>query len=176
MTGAKVILLVALMAALVVPAIALANGGTIQVSNRLAGPYLLTVFTSPSPARVGIVDVSVLIQRPGSDEAVLDGHVVVTAQPVGGAGAGASYSATHEQATNKLYYATNVDLPVEGRWRIEVRAFGPEGEGSVEFEVEATRESLLDRPLLLIGLMAIPLVAVAWWLARGRSIQGSHPA
>ncbi len=161
-----------LLAGAAVPPRALANGGTIQLSSRQAGPYLLTVFTSPSPIRVGIVDVSALVQRPGSNEAVLDAHVMVSAEPVGHQGPGGNFSATHDQATNKLYYAANVDLPTEGRWRIEVQLFGPDGDGSADFEVEATRESLLDRPLLLVGLMVVPLIGILWWLTRSRRAPG----
>ncbi|MHB0870730.1 MAG: FixH family protein [Chloroflexota bacterium] len=176
MPSARYILLAILVAALAAAPRALANGGTIQLSSQPAGPYLVTVFTSPSPVRVGIVDVSVLIQRPDSNEAVLDAHVVVSVQPVDHVGPADTFSATHEQATNKLYHATNVDLPTEGRWRIEVQAFGPEGDGAVGFELDVSRESLLDRPLQLAMLMAIPLVVVAWWLTRGKRPQGNGDA
>lgn len=164
---AVTLLLASLLVALASGGRALANGGMIQVAGKPIGPYLVTVFTSPSPLRVGVVDVSALVQRAGSQEPVLDARVTVTTEPVGHAGPGGSFEATHEQATNKLYYAANVDLPAEGRWRIALQVSGPEGEGTVAFEVEASRESLLDRPLLLMALMVLPLIPIAWWLSRG---------
>lgn len=160
--------------------LALANGGTIQVSRQPAGPYEITVQTSPSPIRVGEVDVSVLVQRAGADELVQDAQVTVTAEPVTARPGTASRSeATHEQATNKLFYAANVDLPTEGRWRIGVDVRHPTlGAGSVRFEVDASQASLLDGPLLLLGLMLLPLLFVVQWRRRsrsGRRVEPWHP-
>ncbi len=146
----------------------LANGGTIQVASEPAGPYEVTVFTSPSPIRVGLVDVSVLVQRAGSDDLVHDARVLVTAEPIGHAGPAGTFDATREQATNKLFYAAKFKLPVAGRWRLGVRVSGPLGHGAVRFEVEATRATLLDRPLVVVLLVALPVVLILWWLSRPR--------
>lgn len=149
--------------------VASANGGTVQISNAPAGPYQLSAFTNPSPVRVGTVDVSVLVQPTGSTDVVPDAIVMVTAAAVGHEGAMETFVASHELATNKLYYAANVALPSEGRWRIEVIVLGAAGEGTAAFEVDATRETLLDRPVVLLGFVAVPVVALlAWILVRGR--------
>lgn len=138
----------------------LANGGTVRLSNEPAGPYQVSAFTSPSPLRTGTVDVSVLVQRLGTGEQVPDVQVTVTVEPAGGQGDRRSYQATHEQATNKLYYAANVQIPAEGRWRISIDVVGQSGAGSAAFEVEATPAGLLDNPLLLIGLLAAPVAGL----------------
>ncbi len=144
----------------------LANGGTVQVSNAAAGPYQLSVFTSPSPIRVGTVDVSVLVQRAESTEVVDGVAVAVQVEPAGGQVGGGTYEATRERATNKLFYAADVSLPAEGRWRMRVAADGPDGSGSVAFEVEATREAAPGSPLLMAGIVAAPALLVLGWLLR----------
>jgi hypothetical protein len=149
------------------PAISFANGGTIQVSNQRTGPYVITVFTDPTPIRVGVVDVSVLLQREVGSEVVRDARVTVVAEPVGHHGRGGSYEATHERATNRLYYAADVQLPEEGRWKLTVQVAGEMGEGEVTFEVEASHGTLLDTPLLLALLAAPPALLLLWWLSRG---------
>lgn len=148
-----------------------ANGGTVQISSQPAGPYQVSVFTAPSPITVGMVDVSVLVQKPGSTDLVEGVQVTVTADPVGHTGEAGEFEATHEQATNKLYYAADVPLQSEGRWRIGVQLSGAQGEGATSFEVDATPESLLDRPLTVALLVAVPVLAVlAWLLGSGRKL------
>ncbi|HEX9015295.1 MAG TPA: hypothetical protein VF960_04750, partial [Chloroflexota bacterium] len=56
-----------------------ANGGTVQISSVPSGPYQLSAFTSPNPIRVGIVDVSVLVQPAGSTDVVPEATVRVSA-------------------------------------------------------------------------------------------------
>ncbi len=159
------ILLVMVAAAAVTAVPAMANGGTIQLSNRAAGPYALTVYTSPTPIRTGTADVSVMVQKAGSDELVNDARVVIQVQPAGSDAVQGSYAATHEQATNKLFYAANVPFPSEGRWRVTVRVEAvAAGVGEVSFETDVTPASLLDSPLMVVQLAALPLLLIALWL------------
>jgi hypothetical protein len=164
---ARTLILALCLFAVLAPA-GLANGGTVQVSEHVSGPYQLSVFTSPSPIRVGTVDVSVLVQRPGSNEVVQDAVVLVSVQGVQSGTPAEVYEATHEQATNKLYYAANVHLPIEGRWAMEVVVLGQQGEATASFEVQATRETLMDRPAVLAAIIALPVVLVLGWMALGK--------
>ncbi len=148
-----------------------ANGGKLQVGNRQAGPFELTVFTDPTPIRVGTVDVSVAVQRAGTSDFVPDARVTVGTQPLGLAAPGGTFAATHERATNKLFYAADVILPAAGRWLIAVQVASELGEGSVSFEVEATEPSLLDDPLVVMLFAAPPLLLILWWVARTRRRQ-----
>jgi hypothetical protein len=147
---------------------ALANGGKIQVAGQRAGPYEVTVFTDPTPIRVGVVDVSVAVQKAGTDDVVRGAQVAVTAAPIGHAGGGGTFAATHELATNKLFYAADVHLPAAGRWRIEVAVAGELGEGKVAFEVTAEEASLFEDPVALALLALPPLALAAWWFSRSR--------
>lgn len=158
-----------LLSALVLPAqVARANGGIIRLAQERAGPYELTVMTSPSPIRVGSVDVSAMVERAGTGELVQEARVVVTAEPIGHAGTSGMFEATRERATNKLFYAADVQLPTDGRWRIGVQVSGRLGEGAVSFEVEASPPSLFDNPMLVLLLAVLPIGVILWWLSRAR--------
>lgn len=141
----------------------LANGGTVRISRAPVGPYLVTVYSSPTPLRTGEVDVSVLVQD--SANRVLDVPVRVEARPLRlGEGAEAQpirQRATRAQATNKLFKAAKFDVAAPGEWafRVEVAEAG-----SVGFEATVARTTLLDRPWLLTVLVLLPLAVVGWLL------------
>jgi hypothetical protein len=150
----------------------LANGGTVRISREAVGPYLVSVFTSPTPLRTGEVDVSVLVQDTVR-EAVLDVPVMVEARPVGFDGAAVRYEATRRQATNRLFKAAKFPLTEAGDWELRVRVGDDEG-GEVSFRVELTDPTILDRPYVLAALILVPLLALGWFLL-GREKDGSGP-
>jgi hypothetical protein len=78
-----------------------------------AGPYEVSVCTSPGPILVEYVDVSAMVQRPGG-ELVQDAQVGVSAKPSSAQASGPSVQATHDQATNKLFYAAPVAVGATG--------------------------------------------------------------
>lgn len=166
MNGVWLWLLLVALAFALCAAPALGNGGTVQVAGEPAGPYEVSVSTSPSPLVVGPIDVSVLVQQAGTRDYVHDARVVVTAEPLGSSGRGVTSEATHEQATNKLFYAAKFELPTEGRWRIRVDVRGAAGAGLVHFEVDVTKPTLLDRPLLAAALITLLAVPLLWWVSR----------
>lgn len=170
--------LVAIMAALSLafagPSSVSANGGTIQVSMERAGPYEVTVLTDPSPIRVGTVDVSVMVELPGGD-LVQDARVMVTARSMGDPRGGGTYEATHDRATNKLFYAADVPVSKAGPWQVEVMIIGSQGEGAVSFEIEASDPTILDRlPLLVLVAILVSLIVVSGAM-RYRIAQGQRP-
>jgi len=143
-----------------------ANGGTIQVPEQPVGPYLVTVYTSPSPFRAGPVDISVVVfdqQR----ALVNDAQVTVTTEPLGHAGSGGSYPATHDQADIKSYYAAKFDLPASGQWRITVDVQGAQGSGTTTFDVDAGAAPLISVPFLVALLLLVPL-GIGWRLAQAQ--------
>lgn len=159
----RVVAAIAAGALLLAPALPLlANGGTVQVSRAAVGPYIVSVFTSPTPLRTGEVDVSVLVQD-SVREAVVDVPVVVVAEPVGHAAAPLRHEATRAQATNRLFKAAKFPVTEPGDWRLGVEVGGAEG-GSVAFEVTLTDPTLLDRPYLLAALVLLPLLVLGWLL------------
>jgi len=96
---------------------AFGDGGAVQFQQE-AGPFLITLLTSPTPLRAGMVDFSVLVQSHEIRDPVLD--AVVRLSLHNREGTSIEGEATRQQAQNKLLYA--VVLPVEksGSWDVEI--------------------------------------------------------
>lgn len=124
----------ALVLLLLAPGLARGDGGRLRLSER-AGPYRVSVFTSPEPLRVGGADVSVFVQD-GAGTAVADAQVRITLTPVGGSGQVLSAEATQEAAVNKLLRAAAVDLTAAGTWRLVVEVEGPSGPARCAVDLE----------------------------------------
>jgi hypothetical protein len=98
-------------------ATALADGGTVQLRED-AGPFVITVFTSPAPLSAGPADISLLLQNRNGLEPVLDANVSLVLRDPSGAGIRARL--TREQAQNKLLYAAPATLANPGKWRLDI--------------------------------------------------------
>lgn len=153
---------------LAVTAPALANGGTVRIARAPVGPWLVTVYSSPTPLRTGEVDISTLVQD--STDTILDVPITVLAEALDTVAAPIELRATRAQATNKLFKAAKFDVAVPGRWRFRVRVGAPGDEGGeVAFEAVVARSTILDRPLLLASLVLLPLLVLGWVLL-GRDV------
>ena len=95
------------------------DGGTVQLSTR-AGLHEVTIFTQPTPARVGPVDISVLIQDSASGELVTGEGVRVGMSSRDRRGLVLHEAATTDRATNKLFYAATLEVPEPGTWDVAV--------------------------------------------------------
>src|SRR5262249_12747427 len=121
------------------PRIARADGGIVQL-REAQGPFLITVFVSPEAVEGGLTDVSVLFKQRKSGDVILDANVSLAvdapadvlnneSDPLCGLSPTAVSSrlpesafhllqvrATREQASNKLLYASPLNLDVPGDW------------------------------------------------------------
>jgi hypothetical protein len=139
------------------------------------GKYRITVFTTPTPLRAGAADVSVLVQEAATGEPLSDVDVTVRAARRGSPGASLSLRATHEAATNKLYYAVSFDLPEPDWYALEVSIDGALGKEEVRCEVEAAEPLppwLEMWPWVGWPFLAIALFSVHQLLARRSSRPG----
>jgi hypothetical protein len=109
---------------------AFGDGGTLRLSQERGG-VRVSVFTSPTPLRPGIIDVSVLVQD-GRGNVRLGVPVRVRAWPEGEPGSCVEAEATAELATNKLMRAAHLELDRPGRWHLSVRVEAVEAECDVE--------------------------------------------
>jgi hypothetical protein len=116
-----------------------ADGGFLRLRQKVGG-YEIAVFTSPTPIRVGTVDVSVLVQDAATGEFVPDADVSVCVKAPGTAHI-LKYAATSGAATNRLFKAAVFSLPSAGSWDVEVMVEGPHGPAQVAFAITA------DEPL-----------------------------
>ena len=149
-----------------------ADGGTVQFT-KSAGPFAITVFTTPSPLRAGPVDISLLIQSSDNQPPLLDCFAEVQLLKQGEASM--SSEATHEAAQNKVFYAAQVNIPESGVWDIEVNIRRGNDSATVSGAITVARSN----PVLLVywRSLAIPpifvsLFALNQWLKRRRTAAG----
>ena len=138
--------------------IAIADGGKLQLSQR-QGNYQIAVFSAPTPLRVGTVDVSVLLLAADSGSLVDDAVVKITATLLDRPAVVVAQPATFEAATNKLFRAATIDLPIAGDWRIEATISGPLGDMRTAFDTEVAEQ--LPRALALWPWLAWPIIPIA---------------
>ena len=122
---------------LLVAGIAFADGGTVQF-HKQAGPFEVTLFSSPTPLRAGRADLSVMVQKASDKSTIQNATVTIhlkksTADNVVEVVA----PATHAKATNKLLYAAELTLPSPGQWQVSVdlNALGTTVTASGQIEV-----------------------------------------
>ena len=132
------------------------------------GYYQITVFTSPTPLRAGLVDISVFVRDAATGEPVAECDIVVRATPRGHPAEAIQQSATTAAATNKLFQAAVFDLPSSGWWDVAVRIDGRREPVEVSFEMEA------DEPLPRVWEMAPwivwPIGAILLFLVHKRLV------
>jgi hypothetical protein len=158
------------------PSNAFADGGVIRL-RQAQGPFIVTIFTASEPAENGLVDVSVMVQKRDSNDAILDATVDLILTPPAGltggpmeplcglpngpgpdAGIG-TIRATREQASNKLLYAAPVHFGMVGNWRLQ--ALVKRGSEAVEAACSISVGSPPGRLASLSPYLAIPPVLVA---------------
>jgi hypothetical protein len=144
----------------------LADGGVIRLQQP-AGPFLITVFSSPTPLRAGTVDLSVLVQEPATHGPILDATVTLALRFLGEGTTSFSAAATRTQATNKLLYVALVDLPSPGEWSltVTVRRDGRGAEATTVLDVDAPPPPILALwPYFLLPPAAVALFVLHQWL------------
>jgi hypothetical protein len=159
------------------PNSALANGGTIQLANSPVGPYFVTVMTSPSPLRVGTADVSVLVTRANQDDVIEDATVFVDVQAAASPANHVRYPATHDLATNRLFYAANVPFPTSGQYVLTIAVTGTAGTGNIPIHVNVD-PSFLGFTITDLACTAVPisgLIAFLIFGSRSRNRRGMDP-
>jgi hypothetical protein len=96
----------------------LADGGTLLLRQD-AGPLTISIFSTPGPLRVGTGDMSVMLQKRDDKFTVLDAKVKLHLTHTTPDGISEVFvPATHAKATNKLLYASQVNLTAEGAWKL----------------------------------------------------------
>ena len=156
---------------------ALADGGAIQLRKQ-AGDFLVTLFSEPTPVRVGKADLSVLCERTDSKQAVTDAQVLIHLRRPGSGGTimEIALPAKRSESKNGLLYAAVANLTEPGKWpvRIDVRT------GSDEAMVTGIMEVLPSQPAIVTYwpfFVAVPLLALLFAinlrLRRGRALR--HP-
>ncbi|HEY1216663.1 MAG TPA: FixH family protein, partial [Bryobacteraceae bacterium] len=146
----------------------LADGGTLQFRKQ-AGPFIVTVFTAPVPLRAGVADISVMVQDGQDNSPVLDANVSIQLSKTDEQTIDAK--ATTSQAKNKLLYASAVEFPNPGRWRLGVRVGrgGTGGEAAGEISVLPEEAPVIAYWLYFAMVpLGVTLFALNQWLKQKR--------
>ena len=150
------------------------GGGVVRLTNVEAGPYWVSAWSEPDPLRVGQAHISVAVSKPtesgeGYREAgppVLDATVQVQFTAVDHNGETLMGRATHEGATNKLFYEADLELPKAGRWQVKIAVEGPEGSGSATFEAQVAPPTAFN--WTWIGGLGVVALAAVWVVRKFR--------
>jgi hypothetical protein len=132
------------------------DGGTLQVSQR-SGDLQISVFTSPAMPRVGLLDVSVLVQDAETQTIRDDVAVQVRLEHADGQAIPLQETATAAWATNRLFKAAQFDVTTAGVWRVIV--------STREMNVEPLRFDLEISPPLPPWLQLAPWIGWPFGLA-----------
>jgi hypothetical protein len=154
-----------------------ADGGAIVLQKR-SGPFILTLFSDPSPVRVGRVDLSVMCQKADDNSPILDAAVLLHLRRPSNGSQIVEFTlpAKHDNASNKLLYATAVDLPSPGAWRVIVDVKQKDTEASLMGTMTVLEKQaaiVTYWPFFVIVPLAALLFAINLRLRRGRELR--HP-
>jgi hypothetical protein len=142
-----------------------ADGGLLRFSAKKSG-YQISVFTAPTPIRVGTVDISAFVQDASTGNPIKDVRVTIrmTRKEI----PALESPATTEAATNKLFRAAQLELPAPGRWQMQVQVQGPHGLAVIGGDVDVA-EALprwrqmwpwIGWPALVIALFGIHQILI----------------
>lgn len=145
------------------------GGGTLQISGEAAGPYLLTVWTSPDPARVGEVHVTIGVSNPNDRTPILDATIVVEVSPMNTYGKLIVSNATRKDSANKYLYEAHSSLQESGHYLVTVTSSGAQGSGTVQFELEVLPVSAIN----WVTMWFVGLAMIGAWLLGSRLRNGS---
>lgn len=140
------------------------GGGVIRIAAEPMGSYRLSVWTSPEPARVGQVHVTVGLADAVTGAPVTNATVRIVAQGPEGTPT-LAVPATHEGALIPELYEADVQLPTPGEWRFTVVV---EGAGSADFDL-TVRQAAPN--WTWIGLGGLGVVVVGWMALTSRRRQ-----
>jgi len=152
------------------------GGGVVQVADAPAGPYLVTIWTSPTTARAGrALHLTVAINEvlDGIPSPVLDADVSIELVPVDADASTVTAQATSSQSVNKLLYETDMTVSESGRYTVRVIVAGPAGGGMTSFLIVVEPERPLD--WLVLALVVLGLFIALLLLRSRESLRTSTP-
>ena len=145
------------------------DGGRIRIHQQ-AGPFVVTLFTSPDPLSTGRADFSVAVERSDAPGLVEDADVtLVLTAPHAPAGEQIIIPATRQSATSRFLKAANIDLPQDGTWRVRVLVSSGNQAAECSTLIEV-RPRPAFRTELFWQIVAVPLAIILYLLHRRRTV------
>jgi hypothetical protein len=144
-------------------AAAYADGGRLQV-RQAAGPFVVSLFTTPESLAVGPADLSVMVEGQGSGTVLLDADIVVTLTSDDAGTAPVVAHLSHAHATNRLLEDAIVQLPRAGRWHATIHISEARREASVTTVLTVANHSARRGTVWLFALLPIGAIALFTWV------------
>jgi len=142
-----------------------ADGGRLRFS-RTAGPFLVTLFTTPEPLTPGTVDFSVMVQDAKSGDILQDAQVTLDLTEADTTGDEIHAVASHGIAANRLLQAAEFDLPKSGVWRIHVNVDQGARSAALDESIVVDAGSRKAPLVWIFGLL--PVLAIALFILQQR--------
>lgn len=136
------------------------GGGSPQLINAPAGTYLISAWSQPDPPRVGNFHLTIAIAQADNFEPVLGANVAL--ELLHSSGQRLTAQATHEQATNKLFYESDLKIGTTGQWTVMIVVNQSEAVGFPLTVSPALSPLRQFGPWLLAG--GLGLLAFFWFI------------
>uniref|UniRef100_A0A7V4XTF1 YtkA-like domain-containing protein n=1 Tax=Acidobacterium capsulatum TaxID=33075 RepID=A0A7V4XTF1_9BACT len=143
-----------------------ADGGRLQF-RKPAGPFVVTLFTTPDPLTPGRADFSVVVEKPGTQGIVNDARVTFVLTQADGHGEPITLQATHGQATTRFLEAANFSLPKQGLWKIAIHVSHGAESGVCAGEFRVAPPNLITNEVAW-QIAIVPLIMLLFFLHQWR--------
>jgi hypothetical protein len=140
-----------------------ADGGRLQL-RQAAGPFVVSLFTTPESLAVGPADLSVMVEEQGGGSVLLDADVVVTLTPEEASIAPVIAHLSHAHATNRLLEDAVVQLPRAGHWHAVIHVSETGREASVATELTVANYSARRGTVWFFAVLPVFAVALFAWV------------
>lgn len=129
--------------------------GVMQLAAEPAGPYNLTVWTSPDPVEVGELHVAIAVVQAEDASPVLEADIQVQLTQDGGDSA-ISSRATVENSENKFLHEAILEVSESGSYLVTITIEGADGgAGEASFPLVVEGGSALNWPLMLVAVAVV---------------------
>ncbi len=157
MRAKMALLATALLAALNFGFVVRAQEGAPHLDNAPLGPYRISVWTEPQPARVGALHVRATLTSTERDEGVTAPEITAYAR--------ALHTDVFEQkmTPDASFYTADFDIPYAGPWTIELRVRDGDGADSVSFPLEVQPAPIDKNMIRLAAFLTLAFLGVGWW-------------
>lgn len=144
------------------------TAGKMQLSAAPAGPYKMTVWTSPEPATLDELHIALAVVLAEDASPVLDAEVLVQLIPADGSLV-LEEPATTEDSENKFLYEAIFEPATPGLYQVDIQISGIDGAtGNASFDLEIVGDSGLNLLYLIPAGLGLAAVFLLFFALRGR--------
>jgi hypothetical protein len=149
-----------------------AHGGRLQRELAPAGPYVVSVWTAPDPARVGLLDFSASVLRSDTRQPVsVEMRLTARASSMPGfvEGVGSREAGRFFDFLAPPLYHVKVEFPTQGRWHVSVSVTGAAGHGDIGFDMDVAPALRVPWGVIAASATVSVLLLATWFVVNGRA-------